>query len=180
MVTLYSTKVLKYKSFNRFSRFVLIGNNIDGFVDVNIVEFEHFDDVKSRLPDLVKNMDYAGEWDLKLYQIDGILEIKRLYDYYRIPRKGKLILELSYMNIGGKTEVFITDAVIHFRSFSEFYISDEKEDEIEVNLDIYEDFLTILLFDTHIKKSFVNEIIEIKNQKFLDVKVGNALNIFRY
>jgi len=113
MINLYSTKRFTIKTIDLFSKFVLIGNNIDGFVDVGLREFENFEDVKSRLPNIIKNLNYAGEWDLKLYQIPDQLKIKRLYGYYKVPLRGKLILEFSYMNVDKNIDVFITDGIIH-------------------------------------------------------------------
>jgi len=108
MVLTNITKELRYKSLNRFSKFVLIGNNIDGFVNIDVVEFENFDEVKMKLPSIVKSLKFEGEWNLSLYQIPDNFKIKHLYGYYIVPQKGKLILELSYMNVCKNVNVFIS------------------------------------------------------------------------
>jgi hypothetical protein len=128
MVLTNITKELRCKSLNRFSKFVLIGNNIDGFVNIDVVEFENFDEVKMKLPSIVKSLKFEGEWNLSLYQIPDNFKIKHLYGYYIVPQKGKLILELSYMNVCKNVNVFISDAIIHV--FSTTGIRIYKDGEI--------------------------------------------------
>lgn len=172
MVTIYTTKELKYKSFNKFSRFVLIGNNIDGYVDVDMIEFEDFEDVKSRLSDIIESINFAGEWDLKFYQVPDNYNIKLLYGYYKVPRRGKLIFELNYCrNIGEKIKVFINDAVIHFHLTTEFIKYDEEsEDELLWNVDVDEEFLTILLYDKFEKKVYNTVTNEVDEDYFLKIR----------
>lgn len=76
----------------------MVGNNIDGFVAIDIEEFQNFEDLKSRLPLLLSNLECRGEWDVKLYQITKPYRILKKYGYYKIPSHGKLLLEYSYMD----------------------------------------------------------------------------------
>ena len=102
--------------FDKSSRFILIGNNIDGFVNFDMMEFENFDAVKFLFPNIIKNLQFEGEWDLKLYQINSPFKFKRLYGYYRVPAQGKLIFHLSYMNMARHRQVTINDAIIQVYS----------------------------------------------------------------
>ncbi len=178
MINLYSTKSVTSKTINLFSKFVLIGNNIDGFVDVGLREFENFEDVKTRLPNIIKNLNYAGEWDLKLYQIPDQLKIKRLYGYYRIPLKGKLILELSYMNVDVNIEVFINDGMIHINTYSSLNF-DEKDEETGIikTGSVMEEFITVLFYHKSEKRSYVNENMEIENDLYFRLKNSSGLKM---
>lgn len=51
----------RFSKFDRFSKFILIGNNIDGRVNVWIEAFENFEEVKIRLPEIYANLEYEGE-----------------------------------------------------------------------------------------------------------------------
>ncbi|WP_035759217.1 hypothetical protein [Flavobacterium tegetincola] len=80
------------------SNFVLIGNNIDGSVDVDLIRFNNFEEVKLKLKSILVNLECFGEWDLKLYQVQKNFKISKKYGYYKVPRSGKLILRHSYMD----------------------------------------------------------------------------------
>jgi hypothetical protein len=140
---------------------MLIGNNIDGFVNVDMIEFNNFDAVKTLLPNIIKNLKYEGEWTLNLYQINGKLKIKRLYGYYKMPSSGKLILGLSYMNINKHREITINDGIIHVYSYSELDFDEYNEAGQIENGTIYENYVTVLLFNKGIKKSDVMEEISV-------------------
>ena len=171
MINLYSTKRVTKKTYNPFSRFVLIGNNIDGFVNVGIIEFENFEVLKTRLPNIIKNLNFAGEWDLKLYQIPDQLQIKQLYGYYKVPTIGKLILEYSYMNADQKIEVLINNGLIHIFSSSDlnFDLKDEETGIIKMG-SIMEEYLTVLLYQERKKNNYVSEILEIEKRELFQIK----------
>jgi len=171
MINLYSTKRVTKKTYNPFSRFVLIGNNIDGFVNVGIIEFENFEVLKTRLPNIIKNLNFAGEWDLKLYQIPDQLQIKQLYGYYKVPKIGKLILEYSYMNADQKIEVLINNCLIHIFSSSDlnFDLKDEETGIIKMG-SVMEEYITVLLYQESTKNSYVSEIREIENENYFKLK----------
>jgi hypothetical protein len=179
MITICQFKKFTKKSFNKFSKFVLMGNNIDGFVNVDIIEFENFEVVKSQLPNIIKNLKNEGEWDLKLYQIDTQLKIKHLYEYYRVPNKGKLILALSYMNMNEYNEITITDGLIHIFSYTSLY---KNEKDINtgklINGTVYEDYVTVMLFQELIKKTDVMEELKIENDRYFKSKHRLALKEF--
>lgn len=162
MITTCQFKNLQKKTIDKYSRFALIGNNIDGFVNFDVIEFDHFDAVKSQFPNIIKNLQCEGEWDLKLYQLMGPLKIKRLYGYYRMPAKGKMILNLSYMNMARHREVTINDAIIHIYSYNDLDFDEYDQNGKPKDGTIYEEYVTVLLFNEKDKKSDVmEEIIEI-------------------
>jgi hypothetical protein len=172
MINLYSTKRVTSKTINLFSKFVLIGNNIDGFVDVGIQEFENFEDLKFRLPNIIENIGFAGEWDLKLYQIPDQLKIKRLYGYYKVPLRGRLIFELSYMNADKNIEVFITEGMIHIYTYSELNFDEKDQDTgVIITGSDLKDFITVLLYTKNSKnKRYVNDDLVIENDHYFRYK----------
>lgn len=101
----YNAKSYK-RSIDYNSNFVLIGNNIDGYVSLNIIIFHDFEDLKLRLPEIFYNLEYFGEWHLKLYQVSNTFKIIKKYGYYKVPNFGKLIFEHSYMDLHIKKIVF--------------------------------------------------------------------------
>lgn len=84
---------------NKDSKFILIGNNIDGYVDFNFCEFKNFETVVVELPEILYNLEAFGEWDLNLYQVKDSYQIRKKYGYYKHPKKGKLIYSHSYMDL---------------------------------------------------------------------------------
>ncbi len=56
-------KTTTFSKFNRFSKFALLGNNIDGYVSCTEEVFADFDEVIERLPTILNGLDYAGEWE---------------------------------------------------------------------------------------------------------------------
>jgi len=166
MITNNIYKKLVYKSFNRFSNFALIGNDIDGFINIDIVKFENFEEVKENLPLMINSLKFEGEWNLSLYQIPNDFKIKHLYGYYRVPKKGKLILELSYMNICRNIGIFITDSLIHVFSKTNLWFERQSKNK-EPNGELYEDFITVLLYEKNkLRRREINETYTIDNQDF--------------
>jgi hypothetical protein len=88
------------------SKFILIGNNIDGIVDVDQISFNNFEELKLKLPGILVNIECSGEWDLKLYQVQKNFKISKKYGYYKVPSSGKLILQHSYMDYPVKSFEF--------------------------------------------------------------------------
>ena len=89
----------------------MIGNNIDGFVDIDVIEFQNFKDLKSRLPKLLYNIECAGEWNIRLYQITKPYKIIKKYGYFKTPSHGKFILEHSYMDYPIKLMQFLPNKI---------------------------------------------------------------------
>lgn len=168
MVSTNVTKEIRYKSFNRFSKFALIGNNVDGFVNVRIVEFENFEEVKKKLPSIIKSLKFEGEWNLSLYQIPENLIIKHLYGYYMVPKSGKLILELSYMNVCRNLNIFITDAIIHVFSTTGILL-DSYGNNSEIAKDqIFEEYITVLLYEDAKNRKRINiESYDVENYQII-------------
>jgi hypothetical protein len=94
------------RSIDYNSNFILIGNNIDGYVSIDSITFAGFEDLKLRLPQIFDNLEYFGEWDLKLYQVCNSSKIIKKYGYYKIPNSGKLLFEYNYMDYHIKSVLF--------------------------------------------------------------------------
>ncbi len=106
----YSEQSYK-RSIDIASKFLLVGNNIDGFVGIDLVEFENFEDLKSRLPLLLSNLECWGEWELKLFQVTKPYSIIKKYGYFKTPSRGKLLLEYSYMDYQIKSVEFLANKI---------------------------------------------------------------------
>jgi hypothetical protein len=162
MISYNITKELRYKSFNRFSKFALIGNDVDGFVNVRIVEFDNFEEVKKKLPSIIKSLKFEGEWNLSLYQIPDDLIIKHLYGYYMVPKRGKLILEITYMNVCRNLDIFITDAIIHIFSTTGIQKDSYGKNTEIAKGQIFEEYITVLLYeDTKNRKCITDELYSV-------------------
>lgn len=169
-----NNKSSKFKRFDRFSKFVLIGNNIDGRVNVWTEEFQNFEEVKQNLPKIFKELDFEGEWTLKLYQVPDNYAIHHRYGYYKVPSRGKLVLEYSYMVAGDEIEIFITNKMIHIASISRSIdrywkpVGEEKE-----CLQIYEEYVTVELIENIDGREIKNnEYRGDKHELFKDIFVS--------
>jgi hypothetical protein len=129
---------------NKAAKFILIGNNIDGFVEFNFCEFKNFKTVEEELPVILFSLKACGEWDIKLYQVEDSYEIVRKYGYYKYPKKGKLIYTHSYMDSPIKDVQFRTKSIIFIGCVLEveenwltdevFYIEDLMIEITKVNI----------------------------------------------
>jgi hypothetical protein len=99
------------RSLDLNSKFLIIGNNIDGYVNIDIEEFDNFEDLKHKLPGLLTKINCSGEWDLKLFQIAKTYKIIKKYGYYKTPSHGKLIFAHNYMDYPIKSVKFETNKI---------------------------------------------------------------------
>jgi len=73
------SKTKTVNRFNRFSKFILIGNKIDGYVSSSgNIEFNNYEEVKLQLPKIIKELEFGGEWRLTLYQVPHKYSIRHL------------------------------------------------------------------------------------------------------
>src|SRR5690606_24723692 len=134
------------------------------YVNVRVVEFENFEEVKKKLPPIIKSLKFEGEWNLSLYQIPGDFKIKHMYGYYKVPKRDKLVLELSYMNVCRNLNIFITDAIIHIYSTTGIQVDSYGNNTEIAEGHIFEEFITVLLYsDTKNRKSITDEFYTIEN-----------------
>jgi hypothetical protein len=178
MITIDARRTLKYKYFNRFSKFVLVGNDIDGSVSVKLEEFKNWEDVKSRLKQIIETITFYGEWNLDFYEVPENYKIKLLYGYYKVPVKGKRLFQLSYdQYIGNIIKLHLDDSMIHFYFLTEEVRLNENAEEHEdyMNVDVYEEFLTILLFNRDVKKRTDPEIYTIDDASYLERRGAASL-----
>ena len=138
----------RFTKFDRFAKFVLIGNNIDGMVNVDVVKFQDFDEVKNKLPEIFGNLYYEGEWTMHLYQVPDKWSIHHRNKYYKIPSKGKVVFEFSYMNAGERNHIFITNTIIHIATLSKYFDRYWKENNDDsYNFKIFEEYITVELIE---------------------------------
>jgi hypothetical protein len=100
------------------------------------------------------------------------------YRKYFAPRKGKLILDLSYMNMNENSELVITDGMIHVYSYSSVFTDDRNNSgEIE-NGTVYEDYTTVLLDHQNKEKTDFDGNVKIENDIYFKLKHNSALKEF--
>jgi hypothetical protein len=159
------SKQKKFRGFDRFSKFILIGNNIDGWVDIDIIKFDSFQEVIENLPPLLENFTCDGEWNLAFYQVPEDYKILQKYGYYNYPSKGKVIFQLTYDRFPlQRIKVYIDNSLIHFsfidKEVEENWDIDEEDEETEfLDLSFNEFYWSIHLIEK-------NPIKNIKNHEF--------------
>jgi hypothetical protein len=150
-----SNKISHFRGFNRYAKFLLIGNRIDGFLNFDTKVFNSYAEVKEFLPEIIYKIEAGGEWALELYQVPDNYKIRREFGYYKVPTRGKKVFRLGYMNFGSLVRCFIGNAVIHFESQS---IHEETENFITspaiTTFSVFEENYTIHLHEIKDKLEF--------------------------
>lgn len=100
------------RKIDKHSKFILIGNNIDGIVQFNFCEFANFEEVKEKLPQTLYDLEAWGEWNLSLYQVPENYKIRRKYGYYKYPNRGKHIYSHTYMDLPIKDVHFKRNSIL--------------------------------------------------------------------
>ncbi len=101
---------------NPISKFILIGNNIDGHVNFDFKEFQNFNDLKIELPDILLNLRGEGEWTVCLYQVKENYKLRKKYNYFRVPVSGKELYEYNYMDDTLRNVSFLKDSIVFFHA----------------------------------------------------------------
>ena len=128
------------------SKFLLLGNNIDGYVSVKKIEFENFENLKEKLPEILIKLECNGEWNVSLYQITKPYKIIKKYGYFITPSHGKLIFAHSYMDYPIKAINFLQNKIQLVGSTMEIIENWEaKSDEDFLNYEIDVDIINILI-----------------------------------
>jgi hypothetical protein len=78
-----------------------------------------------------------------------------------MPLRGKIILELSYMNINKHREIILNDGMIHVFSYSDLDFDEYDKNGKPKDGTIYEEYVTVLLFNKVKKTSDVMEEISV-------------------
>lgn len=136
----------RVRNFNKFrpeSKFLVIGNDIDGKVNVGIKEFTSFEELKIKLPEIIKKLKFEGEWVIELYQIPDNYQIIKQYGYYKVPKPAKKVLKINYMDVEEANEILISDALIHFKSRSNYF--EDLNREGRTIQKIHKNFITVHL-----------------------------------
>jgi hypothetical protein len=141
----YSEQSYK-RTINFDAKFLLIGNNIDGYVDIKKIEFENFESLKEKLPEILMNLECRGEWNVSLYQILKPYTLRKKHGYYNVPSHGKLIFEHSYMDYPIKTINFLPNKIQLVGSMMEIIENwNAKSDEDFINYEVCVDVININL-----------------------------------
>src|SRR5690606_20210331 len=128
--------------FNPKSKFVLIGNVIDGRLDFNHEVFSDFKAVKEKLPQIISGLSYAGEWDVALYQVPDNFRFSKIWGYYRKPNRGICIFNYSYMAAHKEMVVTVSDDKILINGISAFW-GIEEDNKRKDGFAVYESVYTV-------------------------------------
>lgn len=131
--------------FNRFNQFHLVSESIDGGVSAKSQWFANFEEVKIKLPEIIENLEFFGEWSLSLIQLPFGFIQKATSMKNELPEKGIKIFELSYMNFSPYSRVIITNSLIHFYSELLEGKEDWEQTDPSINFETTETNITILL-----------------------------------
>jgi hypothetical protein len=156
MVKIDITKRSFTRTYDRFSKFILIGHKIDGRLNFQFQEFSCYEYAMLEIPKIFNDLHFAGEWDMQFYQVPNNYKLKKLWGYYEVPVKGKLIFEFSYMMASDSIEVTMNHNFIHFscisRDYTEIWDESDDDDEDEPSdkygldeFDVSETYTTIFL-----------------------------------
>lgn len=153
------SKKQEVNGFNRFSKFIVVGNGFDGMIDITFLEYHNWDELKIDFPSKFRKLYCWGEWDLKIYQVPQNYKLVEKHKDYRVPNKGKEIAEFSYMEVGEKLDLLISNNIIHFISET-IEVREEIDhncEELVVITEIFEKYKTILLFEDLDNKDFTDK-----------------------
>ena len=144
-----TTEIHQVNGFNRFHRFYLVPDRIDGGVSATFQGFENYEEVKKELPAIIEELEFFGEWTLSLIQYPNS-ETEPTIN--QLQENGLEIFQISYMNFNPYSKVLLSNSLIHF--YSEFIEGEEDWEQIDptVNFEIEETYITILL------KEEINEV----------------------
>lgn len=171
-----NNKISHFRGFNRYAKFLLIGNQIDGFLNFDTKVFNSYAEVKEFLPEIIYKIEAGGEWALELYQVPDNYKIRRAFGYYKVPSRGKKVFRLGYMNFGSLVRCFIGNSVIHIESQS---IHEDTENLIAsppiTTYGVYEENYTIHLHEIEDKLEFSlaeypGDLEKIKKERFYQRK----------
>jgi hypothetical protein len=145
----FTSEIHQVNSFNRFHRFYLVPERIDGGISATFQKFENFEEVEKELPPIIEELEFFGEWTQSLIQYPNS-EAEPTID--QLHENGLEIFQISYMNFNPNSKVFLSNSLIHF--YSEFIEGEEDWEQIDptVNFEIEETCITILL------KEEINEV----------------------
>jgi hypothetical protein len=146
MITTF-TNFERHRNINRFnpnSKFVLTGNRIDGRLNFDHEIFPDFKAVKAKLPKIIAELEYAGEWDVALYQVPYDFRFRKIWDYYRKPNRGICIFNYSYMAAQEHMVVNISEDKISFNGLSTYWGIENGNKRIE-GFEVYESVYTVTL-----------------------------------
>lgn len=137
----------RHQNINRFnpkSKFVLIGNAIDGRLDFNHEIFSDFKAVQYRLPEIIAGLSYVGEWDVALYQVPDDFRFRKIWGYYYKPNRGICIFNYSYMAAQEKMVVTVLDNKIMFNGISVYWGIEENNKRLD-GFEVYESIYTVAM-----------------------------------
>lgn len=134
-----------FRNFNRFSTFLLIGNNLGGYINVKIVEFKSFEEVIKRFPRIINDLAFYGKWDLCLYQVPKEYQLIEKPRSYKIPKNGERIFKLDHVIATSFIDIFVNFSMIHLALSDKKIQSESSQGNTSFIFRMSEIYLTIEL-----------------------------------
>jgi hypothetical protein len=146
------TKAEVFRDFNRFSKFVLVGNSFGGYVNVQLRTFDCFEEVIKSLPRIINDLAFYGKWDICLYQVPTHFRLIEKPKHYKIPDKGKMIFKLDHLIATSFMNIFVTFSVIHLALCDKKISSQTKSSKTDFDIRLTETYITIQLDEPFLQK----------------------------
>lgn len=143
----YYNEIVQRRKIDITSKFILIGNAINGAIDFDMEIFNDFHDVMLRFPSILKNIKGSGEWDVKLFQVPDHYRITCQKGIYKKPNYGRIIYTYSYMDKPVREVTFRKNEMIilhaHLHSWKNQHTKNEEFLQFELYLTINKTLLII-------------------------------------
>lgn len=162
------TKTEEFRGFNRFSKFVLVGNSMDGFVNVQLRTFDCFEEVIKSLPRIINDLAFYGKWDICLYQVPSHYRVIEKPKYYKIPDKGKRIFKLDHLIATSFMDIFVNFSVIHLALLDKKITSEVQSGESIYKIRLTENYITIQLEEIPLQRTITLNRFHGDKDKFFD------------
>ncbi|EKB49592.1 hypothetical protein [Cecembia lonarensis] len=138
-------ETLVFKGFDRYSKFILIGNSESGYINIKTKEYSCFEEVIQSLPRIINDLAFFGNWDLCLYQIPKTYKLIEKPRNYLKPDRGKMIFKIDSNIATSLMDIFVNFSMIHFAFYEKKVNSKKDQHSIEYNIHLSERYVNILL-----------------------------------
>ncbi|WP_194976275.1 hypothetical protein [Aquiflexum lacus] len=169
MITYHLNRHIEiFKGFNRFSKFILIGNSSYGYLNVKKVNFDCFEEVIKKLPIIINDLAFNGKWDLTLYQITGQYDLIEKSKNHFIPKKGRRVFKLDDQIATTFMDIFVNFSIIHLALCNKEIKTNIVPGESSYFIELSENYLTIHLEENIHQKSISLKIFNGDQDKLFD------------
>lgn len=134
-----------FNDFDRYSKFLLIGNSINGYVNVKVKEFNCYEEVIQNLPRIINDLAFYGNWDLTLYQVTRVYKLEEKPKKYFFPKNGKKIFQIDAKIATSFMDIFVNFSIIQLVFYEKTIVQKKDKEQIVYSIELKEKYITILL-----------------------------------